>query len=187
MNKEYNDLAELIKSSLPVKEPSDWNNLFETMKVVKSRGYMTKEEFMQVCMWKSPRPKKKYLSNSKEHVEEATKLMFLTNLEEIRVGLLQSLEGVSIPVASAILTLIDPKNYGVIDIRVWQMLYLYGEVKNKPSGQGFTIRDWKEYLSILRKYASQFQMKVRDIEITLFFHHRKIQVGNLYSAKKQAN
>ncbi len=184
MNKEYNNLGELIKNNLSIKEPPTWNNLFEEMKVVKSRGYMTKEEFMQVCMWKSPRPKQKYLSNSEEHIREATKMIFLTNLEEIRAGLLQSLEGVSIPVASAILTLIDPTIYGVIDIRVWQVLYLYGEIKNKPSGQGFNIQDWKEYLSILRKYAYQFQMKVRDIEIILFFHHRKIQIGNLYPAKK---
>jgi len=94
--------------------------------------------------------------------------------------LLTSRKGVSIAVASSLLTIINPQNYGIIDIRVWQLLYLYGEVKTKPKGQGFNLENYKEYLSILRKYAKQFNMDVRDIERILFFHHKRIQEGNLY-------
>jgi hypothetical protein len=35
-------------------------------------------------------------------------------------------KGVSVPMASALLTLLDPKRYGVIDIRVWQLLHRMG-------------------------------------------------------------
>jgi len=35
-------------------------------------------------------------------------------------------KGVSVPMASALLTLLDPKRYGVIDIRIWQLLHRMG-------------------------------------------------------------
>ena len=94
--------------------------------------------------------------------------------------MLTTLKGVSIPTASAILTLIDPKNYGVIDIRVWQVLYLYDSVKVKPTGTNFDFNNWYNYLMKLRFYAKKFKVSARDIEKTIFFHHKKIQDGNLY-------
>ncbi len=184
MKKQYDNLTEVIKNNLFHKEPSGWQSLFDKISEVKKRGYMTKDEFFEVCMWKSPRPKKKYLSNSEEKIKEISKLVLSTDSEEIKIGLLDTLNGISIPVASAILTLMDPQNYGVIDIRVWQILYLYGEVKTNPSGQGFRIEDWIEYLSILRKYSFQLNLKVRDVEIILFFYHKKIQEGLLYKKKE---
>ncbi len=78
-----------------------------------------------------------------------------TKYERRKIDLLTRLKGVSIPTASAILTLIEPQNYGVIDIRVWKLLYLYGVVKKKPRGQGFTFDDWFHYLSKLRYFAKK--------------------------------
>ena len=94
--------------------------------------------------------------------------------------MLTSLHGVSIPTASAILTLIDPQNYGVIDIRVWQVLYLYGSVKDRPDGTNFDFNNWYNYLMKLRYYAKKFKVSARKIEKTIFIHHKEIQIGNLY-------
>ena len=76
--------------------------------------------------------------------------------------------------------MIDPQNYGVIDIRVWQVLFLYGSVKVKPDGINFDFNNWYNYLMKLRFYAKKFKVSARDIERTIFFHHRNIQEGNLY-------
>ncbi len=94
--------------------------------------------------------------------------------------MLKRLRGIAIPTASAILTLVDPQNYGVIDIRVWKTLYLYGSVKIKRMGKNFDFNNWYNYLMKLRYYAKKFKVSARDIERTIFLHHRKIQVGNLY-------
>ena len=131
-------------------------------------------------LWKSPRPKKHYQKNLEREIKEASRMALSAKSEEEKIESLTRLKGVSIPVASSILTIIDPKKYGIIDIRVWQTLYLYNEISTKPSGQGFTVKDWGNYLSILRRYASQLNVNVRDIERTLLFHHREIQEGNLY-------
>jgi len=76
--------------------------------------------------------------------------------------------------------LTDPENYGVIDIRVWQVLYLYGLVSAKPRGRNFNFNDWYNYLMKLRELADKFGVKVRDIERTLFLYHVRIQQGRLY-------
>ena len=181
MEKKYLDLTELIKSNLGQNTDEKFLKLFEMCKKVKERGFLTKEEFVKIGMWKSPRPKNLYLSNPEEEIISISKKILLSNSEKEKMALLNTLKGVSIPVASAILTVINPENYGVIDIRDWQLLHLYGEVNSKPKGQGFNLDDWLIFLEIIRKYAKELEISVRDVEITLYFHHKDIQEGNLYN------
>ncbi len=183
MEKRHQTLQECIQLNLNTPEDSKSKKVFEDLKFAFSKGYLTRDEFLKICLWKSPRPKKHYLKNTEETIQKLTRLAFETDSEELKLSFLTSLSGVSIPVASAILTITNPKDYGVIDIRVWQTLYLYGEVNNNSVGKGFRTSDWINYLTILRKYAIILKLNVRDIERILFFHHREIQEGNLYSSK----
>ena len=82
--------------------------------------------------------------------------------------------------ASAILTAVDPKRYGVIDIRVWQLLYKMKTVSKKPSGVGFQFNNWYQYLMIIRYFAKKYNVTARDIDRTLFRVHSLYQSGNLY-------
>jgi len=180
MNKEYKNIQELIKENLSTEEHVPTQNLIDELKDVLDRGYFTKDEFVKMGMWKSPRPKKWYLSNLEEEIIGISKKVFCTNYEKRKIELLTQLKGVSIPVSSAILMLTDPKNYGVIDIRVWQVLYQFGSVKVKPTGRNFNFNNWYNYLIKLRYFADKFKVKARDIERTIFFYHFNIQEGNLY-------
>lgn len=181
MKRLYPNLTELIKDNLDTPEVQEAENLIKQLEDVKKRGFFTKEQFYDVAMWKSPRPKKYYLDNSEENIIQNSRLVLNSNSDDEKIILLISFKGVSIAVASALLTIINPKDYGIIDIRVWQVLYLYDKIKTKPRGQGFNLEDYKRYLFILRKYAGKFNVNVRDIERILFFHHKKIQEGNLYN------
>ncbi len=176
----YPNLTDLIKDNLNTPETEEALNLIQKLSDIKEKGFFSKEQFYAVAMWKTPRPKKHYLNNSKEEIEKISKKVLLSNSEDEKISLLISLKGVSIAVASSLLTIINPKDYGIIDIRVWQLLHLYGEINTKPHGQGFNIEDYETYLSILRKYSKQFNVNVRDIERIFFFHHKKIQEGKLY-------
>jgi len=183
MSKEYKNLSELIKNNLSTSETEEAIQLITKLSDVKRKKFLTKDQFYIVAMWKTPRPKNHYLNNSEEIIKKVSQKVITAKSEEEKMQYLTSLKGVSIAVASSLLTIMNPKDYGIIDIRVWQLLYKYGEVKTKPGGQGFNIKDWLIYLKILRKYATQFNTNVRDIERTLFFYHKKIQVGKLYDLK----
>jgi len=93
---------------------------------------------------------------------------------------LLKLEGVSVPSASAILTLLNPPRYGVIDIRVWQLLHRLGAVEGNRAGTGLTVAQWESFLRLIRQLAGTFRVSARVIERTLFNVHREYQSGRLY-------
>lgn len=179
MKKEYSNIEELIRNKLVRAEHGPTRLLISKLRHVRRHGYYTKREFLQMCRWKSPRPLRLYRSNSKDRIRLVSKKVFATQFEKRRVELLTSLSGVSIPVASAILMLTDPKNYGVIDIRAWQLLYLYGSVKTKPAGKDFSVGDWYTYLVKIRYFARDLDATARQIEHTLYEYHKTIQEGTL--------
>lgn len=180
MKKIYSTIEDLIRNELNTDEDTETLNLINSLAGVRKRGYFNKEEFLKMGMWKSPRPKQKYLKNSEVEVISISEKALATKFEKRKIEFLGKLHGVLIPTASAILTLIEPQNYGVIDIRVWQVLYLYGSVKDRPDGTNFDFKNWYNYLMKLRYYAKKFKVSVRDIERTIFYHHKNIQDGNLY-------
>jgi hypothetical protein len=83
--------------------------------------------------------------------------------------------------ASSILTLTNPARYGVIDIRVWQLLYEMGTVTTNARGTGLTFMQWQRYLTVLRHFAGEYSVGARDIERTLFSVHTLYQKGTLYN------
>jgi len=85
--------------------------------------------------------------------------------------------------ASAVLTLLDPKRYGVIDIRVWELLYALGTVTRNPGAVGFSFGNWHEFLMIIRYFARKLECKARDIERTLFMAHKQYRKGRLYGGR----
>lgn len=181
MDKEFSNLQELIKRQLLRTEDPAVLKLIQGLGHVREHGFFTKLEFLRMCNWKSPRPQRHFKANSEELIVSTSKMVFTTHCEETRLNLLIGLKGVGIPVASAILTLTEPTAYGVLDTRVWRLLYLYNEVTVKPSGTNFSTQDWLRYLEILRLWAKQFGVSVRSIERTLFEYHKGLQTGRLYN------
>ncbi|HJQ71324.1 MAG TPA: hypothetical protein VKA70_20265 [Blastocatellia bacterium] len=160
--------------------PDPATDLIDKLSHIKQRAYFNKLEFLAMCSWKSPRPRRLYESNSGAQIRRASIELFAAKCEKQRVELLTKLKGVGVPTASAILTLTDPQDYGVIDIRVWQVLYHYGAVATRASGVGFSSENWLEFLERLRYWARKFNVSVRDVERALFEHHRENQEGRLY-------
>ena len=138
-----------------------------------------------MCRWKSPRAQQHYLRNRPAHIREASRLALAARSERRRIGHLLTLHGVSVPVASAILTLLDPQRYGVLDIRAWQMLYSVRGVDANPAGRGFTVGQWIHYLETLRRHARRLRASARAVEYTLFLCHRRRQRGLLYDPRQR--
>ncbi|HKG22281.1 MAG TPA: hypothetical protein VKC34_10300 [Blastocatellia bacterium] len=157
--------------------------LIGTFSHIKHRAYFTRPEFLLMCRWKSPRPRRLYEANSSVEVRRVSVDVFASGCEKEKIGLLTSLKGVGLPTASAILTLTDPENYGVIDIRVWQLLYDHQVVASRPSGTGFSFDNWLEYLQAVRFWARKFKATARAVEVVLFDYHKQKQEGRLYATR----
>ena len=181
MKSSYSKIERLLNLRLQ-KEPDPAEELITRLSHAKKQGYFNKPEFLVMCSWKSPRPRHLYQSNSGAEIRRVSIKLFAAECEKQKVELLTSLKGVGVPTAAAILTLTDPQDYGVIDIRVWQLLYQYGAVATRPSGVGFSTENWLEFLERLRYWARKFNVTVRDVERALFEHHKEHQSGGLYRA-----
>jgi hypothetical protein len=155
------------------------------VRAARRRGFISRGEFLAMCRWKSPRAQRHYLRNGPARIREASRRALTARSERRRIEHLLALDGVSVPVASAILTLLDPRRYGVLDIRAWQMLYAVRGVDANPAGRGFTVAQWLRYLGTLREHARRLRASARAVEYTLFLCHRKRQRGLLYDPRRR--
>ena len=176
----YASLSDLLANEPMAEEDAPTAKIVKRLKHVRIDKELSRGEFLDICYWKSPRGIRRCERNSGTVVEQTTQKVFATRSEMRKIELLTSLEGVSIPTASAIMTLTDPLRYGVIDIRVWQLLHTLGSVPSNPKGQKFSFQHWDQFLQILRHHARQRKVPTRLIELTLFEYHRDHQLGTLY-------
>lgn len=173
-------LEALVRDRLIRDEEPGTAALIDSLRPARARGYLTKGELERVCRWKSPRSSGLVRQNSHHRIRKVSGAVIGSAVERERFDLLLSLQGVSVPSASAVLTMLEPKRYGVIDIRVWQILHAMRAVQGNPRGAGFTFDQWLQFLRVLRDLASSLDVPARTVERTLFAAHRDHQVGTLY-------
>jgi hypothetical protein len=176
----YRSLTELLDAQISTEESEGTRTLIKKLRHVRKVKYLTKQELMDICYWKSPRAVQLIKENRRDRIKRLTNLAFTTRSERDKIKHLTSLKGVGIPMASAVLMLIWPKRYGVIDIRVWQLLFAVKSLKKKPQGIGFNFKNWYQYLCILRYHAGRLRVAVRAVERTLFLYHKELQTDLLY-------
>jgi hypothetical protein len=176
----YRSLRELLRRELVAAEDAGTAALIARLAHVGRVGRFTRSEFLAMCRWKSPRSRRHYERNTAAAIRRVSSAVLATRDERLRMERLVALPGVSVATASAILTLIDPRRYGVLDIRCWQLLFSVRSVADNPRGRAFTVSQWERYLARLRSHARALGVSARTIEYTLFHCHRKLQRGRLY-------
>jgi len=176
----YPSLDALLARELIREEHEPTAALMRALRGVRRRGAFTRAEFRLMCRWKSPRARLLWEKNSAARIRAVSRAALASRDERARMELLTGLAGVGVPMASAILTLIDPRRYGVLDIRAWQLLFAIRSVEANRRGQGFTIAQWLDFLAALRTHARRLGVSARMVEYTLFHCHRKFQKGTLY-------
>lgn len=132
----------------------------------RKRGFLSFDDFYQICMWKSVRQKNRYLKN-KDKVEDISRKAFSIDDEKEKIELLCSLDGVGIPTASAILTILYPESYAVIDIRCIEELNNLGYKIKK----WMSVKNWIKYLEIMRSLAKENNVTPRELDMALFVLH----------------
>jgi hypothetical protein len=174
-----NDISKLIVKHIDLKEWGPTSLTIKELAHVKANGFLSKNELFKVARWKSPRAAWRVNENSAAQIKKLTTMAFNEKDEAIKMRHLIGLKGVGIPMASAILMLTNPQKYGVIDIRVWQLLHHVGAVDQNKAGINFTIQQWLNYLDFIRIQAKNLKVKARDIDRTLFLLHKEYQLGKL--------
>ena len=132
----------------------------------KARGYLTRDEFLEICHWKSRRPKPYYARNTDDFIQAATATALSTPSEQLRIEVLTLLSGVKWPVASAILhwTHVDP--YPILDVRaLWSLGW--SEMADRPS-LVYDFGDWREYTLYCRQLRQECDVTMRELDRALW-------------------
>lgn len=138
--------------------------------LVKERGFLEFREFYKICMWKSSRQKKKYIENS-ESVEKVSRKAFFEKDEIKKIKILcEGLKGVGIPTASAILSVVWPERYAVIDVRCLDML---NEIADTGIKKSMSYKNWLNYLMKMRELSREHNITPRQLDMALFAMHKE--------------
>jgi hypothetical protein len=128
----------------------------------RARGHYTRDEFITVCRWKTPRSSSRAAQNSDQPVHDATRTaLAATSSEAQRMTALRSLHGVEWPTASVFLHLAYPERYPILDQRALQAL----GVSRPPT---YTFRFWEAYVSAYVDLASQAGVDGRTLDQALW-------------------
>jgi hypothetical protein len=111
--------------------------------------------------WKTKgRGRSRLRNNSDEEIAEALGLAAHAKTERAAIAVLLGLQGVHVPVASAILTAIDPERYTVIDFRALEAL--------GSNSKDRSVNFYLEYLDACRKLAKRRNVTLRDLDRALW-------------------
>jgi hypothetical protein len=128
---------------------------------IQERRHLTKDEFLTLCRWKSPRSQSRCAANSEDYIREITHIALTTNHERLRFEVLHLLQGVSSPTASVILHFGFDDCYPILDYRA---LWSLGVEKPPP----YNFDYWWQYVSECRKLSRQAGVTMRVLDRALW-------------------
>lgn len=152
--------------------------------------YLKAEEFDEILRWKLRGQYGRQREWRKANTEEVIRVVTAAALnvthsdkeyeDELRVSILCALRGVGVPIASAVLALVFPENYAVIDFRGWRQVF--GEKKST-----FSIADYKKYLREIRKLANELKWPTQEVDLAIWEYDRANGGGACYQRRRAKN
>ena len=128
----------------------------------RQRGFYSRDEFVRVCRWKTPRSGPLVAANGAAAVEAATRTALADETtERARMAALRSLAGVDWPTASVLLHLAYPERYPILDQRALQALGVA-----RPPAYSFAF--WDSYRTASVELARQAGLDGRTFDRALW-------------------
>lgn len=131
----------------------------------KENKTLSDEEFFKIIIWKSNRTKGKILAGikkSKKNIKELMKNVHNAKTLAEKVETLTKIKGIGLPIASAVLSVCYPKEFTILDYRVWGILFEDKKVKSKRVPN--TISGYLDYVNICKNYAKELKLSLRDFD-----------------------
>ena len=130
--------------------------------------FLTTEQFLALCHWKSPRTAPRCARNSSDFIKDVTQVALSTADERLKIEILTLLDGVSWPTASVILHFCDRNPYPILDFRALWSLNV-----RQPSRYAFPI--WQDYTTFVRSLATKSGRTMRVVDRALWQYSKEHQ------------
>jgi len=124
-------------------------------------GDQSRTNLLRIFEWKTNgRGRSRISQNTDTEISDALRMAVEAKTDRASIAVLCGLNGVAVPVASAILTAIDPSRYTIIDFRALEALGYTGSDR--------TIDFYLGYLNYCRESANQLKVSLRDFDRALW-------------------
>ena len=124
-------------------------------------GDFSRDNLQTIFRWKTKgRGISRLARNTDDEIADALKIALNAKTERSAIAVLTGLNGVDVPVASAILTAINPAKYTVIDFRALEGL--------GSTSKDRTVNFYLAYLGSCRRLATTHRVKLRDLDRALW-------------------
>jgi len=162
---------------LPPSQISYWSEQYsyrdevpsEIGKRARSDGHLTRDDFLQLAAWKSPRSKPLCHRNSESYVRAITSVALTANEPRLKIEVLRLLDGVDWPTASAVLHFCDTMAWPIIDYRAFWSLK-----QPAPAGR-YSFALWNAYTDFTRSLARQHGVPMRVLDRALWAYSKAKQ------------
>lgn len=135
---------------------------------IKSKGYLTKQDFIALMDWKTPRTRSRCKENTSAFIKDITSISLSSKNERLKIEILTLLEGVSWPSASVILHFADKRKYPILDFRaLWSLGF-----DETPK---YNFEFWWEYTQFCRNLANECKVSMRDLDRALWQYSKDNQ------------
>ncbi|KAF0107890.1 MAG: Uncharacterized protein FD146_1521 [Anaerolineaceae bacterium] len=136
---------------------------------VRKRGYFTRDEFLTLCHWKTPRSKPRVARNDEAYIRAVTRVALSTPEERLRVEVLTLLDGVRWPTASVLLHFGHREPYPILDYRaLWSLGVEAAQVR-------YEFGFWQEYVQYCRGLAEESNLSMREVDRALWQYAKEKQ------------
>jgi hypothetical protein len=140
-------------------------------------GYLTSTDLQEIGRWKAVRATGYLARNKAQDIEDVTALALDPHTpERMRHWVLRYLQGIGNPVASAILTVWQPKRHTILDYRALealqelQRLQVLGSAA--PEGSQGSLPGYWTYLGLYRPVANRLGVSYRNLDRALWKWHK---------------
>ena len=144
----------------------DDSRLLTVGAAARARSYYTRREFIDVCVWKTPRSRPRVAANSRHAVMSRTAQALAATDESDRITSLLELQGVGVPTASTLLYFAFPDDYPILDVRALESLGVRAR-------SVYPVSFWLEYLSTCRELARRHGISLRMLDKALWQHSKE--------------
>jgi hypothetical protein len=144
----------------------DETHLLAVGAAVRARGHYTREEFIEICAWKTPRSRPRVASNARNAVIDATSRALAASDEETRISALLELAGVGVPTASTLLYVAFPDEYPILDVRALESLGV-------RSRSQYPVSFWLAYLHACRELSRRHGVSIRTLDKALWQYSKE--------------
>jgi len=136
----------------------------------RQEGTLEPFDFFAIVVWKSNRAKTKImrgLDDAGKSVQELMNEVAQAATPREKVEVLISVWGIGLAMASAILTVCDPKTFTVLDYRAWETLRAVS-VQGLPQRYPATSDEYLDYCAVCKRLADGVGMCLRDLDRALW-------------------